>query len=202
MIARNHLIRKSSCMAVLMLVLYLTSTAVPAAQNTAQTSWRRYVNTRWNFCANYPSTWHKNEGLDGSGANVYPDATGDPVFTSGITIGGIANQLFESPDESRLPTLEEHFASSVEALKKWPHVTNLEILHSSRGVFHGHPSLMTRIKYVDAEHGVDWIREEESIEYPRGATFSVVLQCPPGGISRLQPIFDRIVANVRLQCNQ
>ena len=192
----------TGAIALSLLVLQLTAAASESLQTRrTQGSWPRYINSRWDFCVNYPSSWHKNEGLNGGGVMVYPKEQCELDLESNIAIGGSPGQLSESPDESRLPTLEEHFAYSVEALKKWAHATNIEVVSKTSRVLEGHPALLTMIRYVDAQRGKSWIREEETIEYPKGAFFSVALQCHPDERPAFQPIFDRIVASVKLQCN-
>jgi hypothetical protein len=109
-------------------------------------------------------------------------------------------QPFESgPDDTRLPTLEEDFTYSLKALKEGGAITNLRVLEEHHGTFKGHLSLRTKIRYL--EYGMTWIDEAQTIEYPRGVTFSVGLHCRPEEVATLEPFFERIAASVKLHCD-
>ncbi|MGH9374960.1 MAG: hypothetical protein ACRD1J_02205 [Terriglobia bacterium] len=168
--------------------------ALGLISSAATTRTAEYSNRRWGFCIAYPSTWTYYEPFDGSGVELRPITDSDGV----ISLSALPTQPRDS-DPSDLQTPLEGIEAGLQYMSASGEAHDLRVMQKHEERFLGHAAATVTFTYRD-RGGVYWLAKEIDFSAPSRVTFHLGLKVPPEETQRFEPVFERVVRSLKLNC--
>ncbi len=158
----------------------------PAAKSAA---WNSFCHPEHGFCFKYPAGWTMlGEVFEGAGVMVAPPQKLDRELWDSVTVA----LVIPPPQGNDEPvTIGDAIAQAVAGVSRSGQ--SFETEQRQQRTVNGNPAQMVKMHYTDKATGHAWTEELVFIEGPDLAIYSVALKSSTATISRIEPLFARIV---------
>jgi hypothetical protein len=159
--------------------------------------WATYRNAKYSLSLSYPANdWSLYEGYDGSWAELTP--RDKSRFGQAPKIAVAAAPGEPSDGRGRPRTLQEQFEAILKAIREYGRAQDISVLSKGRVTLLGLPAIVGSIQYRSPS-GERWFEKSVLIHtVDDRLTYQLELQCSPGDLPVLMPIFDGVVSTLQI----
>ncbi len=180
----------------LQLALLLGCVSMAAAQTTGKSTqksppWTEYCHGDGGFCFKYPASWSVlGEVFDGNGVVVAPPQKLEREYWDEVTVALVIPPPQSAADAVTIDQLIDRAVSGVRERGQ-----SFETLERQSRRVDGKPAQLVKLHYVDKASGREWIEELVFVEGPDAEIYSVALKCAPSSMTKMEPVFSRMLGN-------
>ncbi len=162
----------------------------------ADRGWKRYTNTQWGYCVNYPRRWQRGDAIDGSG--IYA-RTG--VTKRSLPAGAVDITAFnDAPAAVKNVSLSSDMEADMDGLRKFVRAEETRILEQRQMTIAGADALFLKAKYFDPREKSFWV-EEIILTRRKGRLYRLELQSRADQMRRFEPVFVRFASSFQFDCH-
>ncbi len=186
--------------AVGLIVWWLSAPAAGAQSEPRPTEqWGTYYNPRFDFCVDFPRAWKQRYSLNGDGSDYSPPTKGSFRETPQIRAYAYLDRPSEQ-DQRRLLSLEELDDLGLQTLRRYGNAVDISGAERRYVTILGLRALDSSLQYTDSATHVTWFQRVVELIDREGTVYTLALKCSPQDTEGLRPLFERMVASLRLHC--
>jgi len=157
----------------------------------AKPPWKRYCSPEADFCFKYPSTWSiLGEIFAGNGVVVAPPQKQDRALWNAITVAMVVPSPKGDEEPLGLDGVIEQAESGLRERGQ-----DFETEQRQQRTVDKKPAQLLKVRYHENATDRDWVEEMAFIDGPDGEIYSVALKCAPENLTKLDPIFARVLSS-------
>jgi hypothetical protein len=159
-----------------------------------------YSNKNFDFCIHFPGNWSSSESYTRNGVTLAPNNASAFSLPPRITVGAHIDQPSQTSNGPQ--TLDENIQSSVDSLREYGSVSDIQILKKDVMTLQRLPARAITLKYRDSHSGDEWFVKDINLIDQKNVVYFAELKCHPKDTVALESIFDALVQSLRLQCKR
>jgi hypothetical protein len=178
-----------------LLGLVSAAAAQTSSKPTAKAAaWKEYCHPDYGFCFKYPSSWVSLGSIfDGNGIVVAPPQKQDRALWDEVTVA----LMIPPPEGDEEPiSIDQAIERAVSSVRESGQ--NFDTVQRQQRTVDGNPAQVVQLHYVEKSNAREWIEELVFVEGPDSEIYSAGLKCAPESLSRMEPLFSRIVDSWKL----
>jgi hypothetical protein len=186
-----QVLRRRALLLAVLVVSLATGIAQTASKPAKKSSpWKDYCHGEGSFCFQYPPSWSLlGEVFDGNGVVVAPAQKLERENWDEVTVALVVPPPQSAADAVTIDQLIEQAVTGVRDSGQ-----SFETLERQRRRVDGKPAQLVKLHYVEKTGGREWIEELVFVEGPDAEVYSVALKCAPSSMTRMEPLFSRMLS--------